>query len=97
MAVKTRVNAEFLCDVVYSLRSSLNQLNQRAGLGENRIYHLVDHPETMVRVDTIDKLSNAIEEMMVEQGMNPPDDLWSMLTVQEIVLHSPASERTERV
>lgn len=87
MPVKTKVNREYLRDIVWQLRTNLNKLNERAGLSPGYIYQLAperDDAEVRdVSISTLDKLHNALEEMMNEQNINPPDNLWQKLLVHE--------------
>lgn len=95
MAVRSRLNAEYVQDIVWELRLTLNQLNERAGYSGGYIYRLIN-PENAasvnaanVKLETIDALANAIAVRMQELGKEPPPDLWCQLTVQDDVVDAP--------
>jgi DNA-binding Xre family transcriptional regulator len=86
MPVKSRINAEYLVEICWKLRLSLNQLNDRAGLGKNYIYRLTGPKgrEINVNLRTVDMLCNAIEQRMLELQIPPPDDIWHKLVVIDL-------------
>lgn len=95
MAFRSRLNAEYVQDVVWELRLTLNQLNERAGYSGGYIYRLLN-PESAasvnaanVKLETIDALANAIAMRMLELGKETPPDLWCKLTVQDDVADAP--------
>ena len=87
MPVRTVVNREFVRDVVWQLRVSLNTLNDEAGLSPSYIYQIAPSDDGAepkdVSLSTVDKLHNAIERLMLDRNINPPDDLWQRLIVHE--------------
>ena len=82
MPVKTVLNAKYLEDVVWEVRTNLNGLNERAGLSGGYIYRLTSEGGD-ISLSTVDKIHNALESMMIEQGINPPDTLWERILVHE--------------
>lgn len=79
MAVETSLNEMYIKDVVWEVRTTLNGLNDKAGLSSGYIYRLLEKGGSEVTMSTVDKLHNALEALMLEQGKNPPDDLWDRL------------------
>jgi hypothetical protein len=83
--MKTTINGPYLRDIVWTLKLSLHELNERAGLSAGYIYRLTDdenQERSDFMVSTVDRLHDAIEARMVELGINPPDDLWMRLLRQ---------------
>jgi len=86
MPVRTVLNVQFLEDVIWQIKLTRNELNERAGLSRSYLYKLLDEERSAgLTVDTLDRLHNAIEARMVELDIAPPDNLWGQLTIQVLV------------
>lgn len=91
MHVKTVLNKKFIRqELVWLLRTNLNQLNQRLveqGRAANYLYQLTDEdkPDVDVQLSTVDAIYNVAVDRYAELGQPAPDDLWERLVVHQII------------
>lgn len=91
MAIRSSLNTRYIADIVWDLRMTLNELNQRAKLSNGYIYRFISEdgaPNTnaeRVQIGTIDAIATALRDRMVELGKDVPANLWGQLLIQEEV------------
>lgn len=88
MRRQTSVNGAYIRDDLrWQLQWTMSQiaaaLEAHGGVGEQYLYRLIGPVRQNTTLDTVDALYNAILARFLELGLQPPDDLWNKLLVEE--------------